>query len=211
MKNNLVSAGLFCLGIFTGSALAADLATSAHWDRSSAMAAAQSVNIDRAVFEMSTISSLANATVTLEKLEQLETRSDWPLPAKEAALFAFTRALAELPRTAVAPAVMQHLQAYQARTLVPHEDHADTLVPLYNISGAAAGVENGWQRNEFAIEGIELLGSNPAGLVSAYLDASGRNQRAGYLDSLRQADVADIAEVQRQALAKFDRAPELTP
>ena len=211
MKNNLILTGLICLCICGGAVFAADGAATERWDRGNALAAAQSVNIDAAVLEMGDVPSLTDAAATLEKLERLETRADWPLPAREAALYAFTRSLAELPRAAVAPEVIRHLQTYQARALVPHEDHGHTLVPLYNIRGAADGVENGWQRNEYAVKGSELLASDPASLVAAYLESSGHNRRAGYLDALREADPADVAAVQRLALQRLEQRPELTP
>ena len=151
MKNLLVIVSLFYFCGLADSAIAANYNPSTHWDRSSAMAAVRSVNIDIAVSEIGNISSLADGENTLIKLRQLETRSDWPLPAREAALFQFTRSLVELPRAAVADEVMQHLINYQAQTLVPHEDHGDAFVPLFNIRGAATGVENGWQREEFAV------------------------------------------------------------
>jgi len=211
MKNKLISAGLVCLLVFGGSAVAANPSTATQWDRGHALAEVRSVSLETAVLEISNPASLANSEATLEKLQQLETRSDWPLPAREAALFAFTRALAELPRAAVAPGVIEHLQNYESLTLVPDEDHPATLIPLFNIRAAALGIENGWQRWEFAGEAIDLLKTDPARLVSAYLAATGHNQRSGYLDALRQADMADVAAVQRAALAKFENAPELTP
>ena len=175
------------------------------------MATVRSANVNLAVSEIANIGLLADGEAAVEKLKQLETRSDWPMPAREAALFEFTRSLAELPRAAVAVEVMQHLQNYEAQTLVPHEDHGETLVPLFNIRGAAAGIENGWQRQEFALEALEILENDPTTLVSAFVESTNRNRRAGYLDSLQQAGFSDIAVVQSTALAQLRHAPELTP
>jgi len=211
MKNPPVLVAIFYLCVFTGAALAASPGASIPWDRGSAMAAVRSANVDSAVSEIANIGLLADGEAAVEKLKQLETRSDWPMPAREAALFEFTRSLAELPRAAVAVEVMQHLQNYEAQTLVPHEDHGETLVPLFNIRGAAAGIENGWQRQEFALDALEILEADPAKLVSDYIESTNRNQRAGYLDSLKQASISDIAVVQSAVLAQLGRTPELTP
>jgi hypothetical protein len=211
MKNKLISAVLVCAVVLSGSAMAAGPSAARQWDRGHALAAARSVSLDTAVIEIGNPATLANTEATLEKLQQLETRSDWPLPAREAALFEFTRTLAELPRAAVAPGVIEHLRNYESLTLVADADHPGTLIPLFNIRAAAAGVENGWQRWEFAGQAIDLLKADPARLVSAYLEASSRNQRSGYLDTLRQADTPDVAAVQQAALAKFRQEPELTP
>jgi len=180
------------------------------WDRDAAMAAVRSVDIDAAVYEIGDITSLSDAVITLNKLQALETRRDWPLPAREAALFQFTRSLSDLPRDAVATEVMQHLGAYQARTLVPHEDHGEAFVPMFNIRGAAAGIENGWQRAEFATEAFALLEKDPEELVSSYVKSTHRNQRSGYLDTLRQAELSDVVAVQNIALTRLGEAPELT-
>jgi hypothetical protein len=211
MKNLLVFVSLFYFCGLADSVIAANRAPSSHWDRNSAMAAVRSVNIDIAVNEIGNVSSLADGDATLVRLRQLETRSDWPLPAREAALYQFTRSLAELPRTAVADEVMQHLINYQAQALVPHEDHGDAFVPLFNIRGAAAGIENGWQREEFAVEAIELLEANPTDLVSAYVDSAGHTQRSGYLDALKQANMAEVEAVQSAVLEQLGQSPELTP
>ena len=211
MKNYLALVSLFCLCVFADSAVAVNQNPSAQWDRSNAMAAVRIVNIRIAVDEIGDISSLADGETTLNNLKRMETRSDWPMPAREAALFEFTRSLAGLPRSAVAIEVMQHLQNYEAQTWVPHEDHGYTLVPLFNIRGAAIGVENGWQRTEFAIDAARLLEINPSGLVSAFMESTNHNRRSGYLDALRLAEMADVEAVQLAALEQFAKAPELTP
>ncbi len=181
------------------------------WDRSSAMAAVRAADIDAAVYEISELSSLADDTKTLARLKHIETRSDWPVPAREAVVYQFTRSLAELPRDAVAPEVMQHLRNFQAQTLVPHEDHGEASVPLFNIRAAAAGVENGWQRTESGIEAALLLEKNPATLVSAYLASTNSTQQAGYIDTLQYAGMADVIAVQNITLQQLGDSPELTP
>ena len=181
------------------------------WDRSSALATVRAADIDAAVYEIGELSSLTDGTKALNKLKQIETRSDWPLPVREAVIYQFTRSLAELPRDAVATEVMQHLRSYQAQTLVPHEDHGEHSVPLFNIRAAAAGVESGWQRAESGVEATMLLETNPTALVSAYMASANPIQQAGYLDALQYAGMADLVAVQNVALEQLGESPGLTP
>ena len=202
---------LYLIGSFTQFAIAAPPPSDMQWDRNSAMAAVRTVNIDVAVYEIGDISSLADDVSTLSRLRSIETRSDWPLPAREATIYQFTRSLAELPRDAVAVEVMQYLRGFQPRVLVEHEDHGEAFVPLFNIRGAAAGVENGWQRAEFAMKAMVLIETNPAALVSGYTKSTNNNQRSGYLDALGYAETRDVMAVQAIALKQLGKAPELTP
>ena len=211
MRKHLALISLYLVCGFTQTATANGQGMPEHWERSSAMAAVRSVNIVTAVYEISTISSSADADTALTGLRNIEDRSDWPLPAREAAIYQFTRSLAELPREAVALEVMQHLQKYQSRVLVPHEDHADAFVPLFNIRAAAAGVEHAWQRTEFAYEAETLLETDPAMLVSAYVESANSHQRTAYLDVLKQARMTDIEAIQDIALRQFGEAAVLTP
>jgi len=210
LRIHLLLSSLFLVCSFAPLAMADDQAASQRWDRSSAMAAAESVNIGLAVYELGDISSLADGKATVSKLRNLEARSDWPLPAREAAIYQFTRSLADLPRNAVAAEVMRHLQSYHAKTLVPHEEHHDSYIPLFNIRGAAAGVENGWQRTEFAGEAAALIEVEPAALVSAFARSTNHNQQSGYLDALRYAHMADVMAVQDAALQSLEEKPGLT-
>lgn len=202
MRRRLAFSTLLVVSGLAFQAQAIDYSPDRQWDRSSAMAAVRSVNIDIAVKEIGDISSLADAASTLNNLKTLETRNDWPLPAREAVVYQFTRSLAELPRDAVAAEVMQYLHGFQARVLVPHEDHGGASVPLFNVRGAAAGVENGWQRTEFATEAATLLATEPEILVSVYAESTNHNQRSGYLDALRHTDMETVEAVQRIALER---------
>jgi len=171
------------------------------WDRASAMAAVRSVNIDAASREIR----------TLKDLEALEKRSEWPLPAREASIYQFTQSLAVQTRDTVSVDVMQYLNNYQSQVVVPHEDHRDAFIPMFNIRGAAAGIANGWLRAESAAEAQLVLARRPATLVAAFLESSDHNQRSGYLDTLADATTSEIEEVQTTALDHLGESPELTP
>ena len=208
-KHRLLSC-LLLVCSFVPFAIAANQLEPERWDRVEAMAAVRSVNTGMAVYELGDDAALANGAATVSRLIDLEFRTDWPLPAREAAIYRFTRSLADLPRDTVATAVMQHLQAYQARTLVPHEDHADALVPLFDIRSAATGVENGWQRIEYEEEAAALIKANPVAFVSAYMQTDKHSQRSGYLDALWSAGVADVVAVQDIVLRSLADTPALT-
>jgi hypothetical protein len=211
MRKQFALIGLYFIFGFAQTAIANQQGQPEQWQRSNAIAAVNSVNIDTAVYTISNISTLADAETTLAGLRDIERRDDWPLPAREAAIYQFTRSLAELPREAIAPEILQYLQNYQAQTLVPHEDHTDAFVPLFNIRSAAAGIENGWQRSEYALEAETLLETNPKSLVSAYAESTNYNQRAAYLDVLQYARIEDVQAVQDEAISWLGETPELTP
>jgi len=211
MRKHLALISFYLVCGFAQSATSSAQSLAEHWERNGAMVAVRSVNINTAVYEIGNISSFADADTTLTGLRTMETRGDWPLPAREAAIYQFTRSLATLPRDAVAPEVIQHLQNYQARVLVPHEDHSDRFVPLFNIRGAAKGVENGWQRTEFTLEAETLLETDPLMLVTAYAKSASYNQRSAYLEALKHARMTDLIAVQDATIDQLVEAPVLTP
>lgn len=200
MRIHFPSVVLVLVSGILNTASAQDFPLPSEWDRSSAMAAVRSVDIDAAVADIG----------DLQDLKALENRSDWPQPAREAAIYTFTRSLAALPRDAVAEAIMQYLRNYQAQVLVPHEDHGDATIPLFNIRGAAAGIENGWLRAESAAEASEVLAREPAALVARYLASDNHSQRSGYLDAVAAATTGELRAVQAAALNRLDESPELT-
>lgn len=181
------------------------------WDRESAAAAIDSVEITSAINELGDIASLSDTRHTLDKLTRLETREDWPLPAREAAIYRFTRSLAELPPDTVSPGILKHLKNYQAQTLVPHEDHAGARIPLFNIRAAAAGVENSWLRQRYAYEAQVLMANSPDALVMGFERAGNQNQRYAFIEVLQNAPLRDVIAVQHVTLEKLADSPSLTP
>lgn len=208
MKNLLLFTGLTCT--LALQAIASEPVADEVWQRNAAMAAVNSAQVDIAVRAIADISTLADAEATLEGLNALENRKDWPLPVREAALYRFTRSLADLPRDAVAEEVMRHLQNYRARTLVPHEEHPNNHVPLFNIRGAATGVDNGWTRAEARADSTQLL-DDPTGFVDGYLQSSNAPQKYGQTDALKMARFTDVSAVQDAALQRLAEQPTLSP
>jgi len=200
MKMHFTTTTVLLVSGLLNSAVAQVHMTASQWDRNSALAAVRSVNIDLAINEID----------DLEDLQTLENRSDWPLPAREAAIYQYTRSLASAPRDAVDVDLMQYLGSYQAQVLVPHEDHRDAAVPLFNIRAAATGVENGWLRGEAIAQAQVLLETDPAMLPGNFLKSTSASQRSGFLHAVRQADLARVQTVQLAALDLLGTSPELT-
>ena len=200
---------IFCstLGSFV---LADGVNRSGQWDRNSATAAIHSVDINAAVDSLSNIAPLADGQYMVEQLNQVENRADWPLPAREAAIYQFTQSLANFPPDAVSDDVMEYLKNYQVKTLVPHEDHPTAYMPLFNIRAAATGVENGWAMQAFAFDAQALLGSDPQKLVSGFEKASNINQRRATLEVLGAAHMAEAIAVQNAALERLAESPAMT-
>ena len=206
MRNFILFTGLaFALQATASNPIAEEV-----WQRDAAMAAVNSTHIDVAVSAIGDISALADAEAMLDRLNELENRTDWPLPVREAALYQFTRSLADLPRDAVATEIMEYLQGYRARTLVPHEEHRNIHVPLFNIRAAATGVENSWTRAEAQAQAMQLL-DEPAVFVDLYLQSSGAPQKYGHIDALQMARFADVSAVQDAALARLAEQTDLSP
>ena len=97
---------LFITGLLCGATLQAQPAApgSEYWQRDTALNAVGAAPIEQAARALGDATTLADATATLDRLQELEARIDWPLPAREAAVYLFTRSLARLPRDAVAVA-----------------------------------------------------------------------------------------------------------
>ena len=196
---------------FVNTASALDRPSDSSWDRSGAMATVRAVNINVAVNAISEPAALADGATTISNIKALENRSDLPLPAREAAIYQFTRSLSELPSDSVDADIINYLSAYQARVLVPHEDHGEAAVPLFNIRGAATGVKNSWLREDSAAEALALLDTNPQAIVGKFLQSGNHSQRSGYMDVLQHASATDVEAVQNTVLEQLDTSPELTP
>lgn len=83
------------------------------WDRSSAMASAHSIDTRHAVNQLTVTGALGDGVATVAQLKTISARDDWPLPARELAIYQFTRSLATQPRHSVDLAILDFLTLYQ--------------------------------------------------------------------------------------------------
>jgi hypothetical protein len=200
---------LFCTGMLLGQPAAAEL-YEPNWDRESATHAARSVDTDPLTNDLLTLTLSGQPNEVIDLLNTTATRQDWPAPARERAVHQYTRELARLPSDAVSRKVMDYLTNWQVQTLIPHDDHPQSALPMYNIRGAAQGVENSWRRQEAALEARALMASNPRGLVDAYVLESHPAARRGYIEALGQASKVQLNGVGRSAAGRIKQHPELT-
>lgn len=205
-QNRPAAIVLLALGLALGGAVHGDSPTS----RETALALARSVDTGQVRQQLLDWTVAGSTADVLGLLEHTSQRDDWPAAAVDAALHDFAQELRRLPRTAVPPEVLTWLGAYRPRAWVAHEDHAASLVPLFNVRGVAAGVENDWRRQDALLEGLALVASNPRSLVDAWLIERHPASRLGYLQALAQANPDQLREVGRDARRRLDAHPELT-
>lgn len=172
------------------------------------MSSSHSVDVDSVVGALDRPATLADGTYTVQALIDLSQREDWPAPAREAAIYTFTKSLATHPSHSVNPDILEYLSTYQAQVLVAGE-HGDTQ-PLFNIRAAAAGVENSWLRDDSKQLALNDLRDGPEKWLAMYNSAQHPAQRSGYLDALKLADTNTVQLVQALTLQQLGEHPEMT-
>lgn len=180
-------------------------------EREAALALSRTVDTGDTRLQLLDLAVAGNATDVLTLLQESAQRRDWPEPARDRLLYDFAQSLRSLPRAAVPAEVLTWLGAYQPLTLVPHEDHVTASVPLYNVRGVAAGVENDWRRQDALLEGLALIASHPRSLVDAWLLDDHPASRLGYLQAIEQAQAGQLQELGKHARRRLDAHPDLTP
>ncbi|MEE4175751.1 MAG: hypothetical protein V2I57_16020 [Xanthomonadales bacterium] len=181
------------------------------WDRDRAGEVLATVDVDPVVDQLYQMTVAGAESALLETLERTRQRPDWPEPARDLAIYEFTRNLGALPADSVPPTVIAYLQAYPATTWVPHDDHPQGLVPLFNVRAAAAGLTHQWQREAALLEGLALLRSNPRGLIDAFAIEIEPSVHAGYLQALEQATPDQLGALSADARNRIQADPTLTP
>lgn len=156
---------------------------------------------------------LARSGKTNELLRQLHSvanDSNLPLPAREKILFQFAVGLEDLAIDAVDPAVLAFLLGYDSRTLIPHEDHRQYGVPLYNVRAAATGVAQSWERQAAAAEAMTLLNRGTEVWLKTYFSIN-ETQRTGFEDTLTSLSQAQLRRLADDAVSLLPYSPEITP
>jgi hypothetical protein len=196
--------------LFSMLPLSVSPASGPNWSRQEALEAAARVDQRETLRDLFELARTGRDTQLLEGLRELAGREDWPVPAREAALFHFAAGLGDLLSHAVGPEVLAFLADYEPRTLVAHEEHPGFGVPLFNIRAATAGVEHAWERDAAGENASRWRRHDPAGWLAAYLAASPA-QREGYVDALNLLPENAVRLIAERSLSEPRRDEVLTP
>jgi len=180
-----------------------------NWDRSLALRAVNRADLEVRLKPLFQMARAGESAALLGSLLAIEQDPGLPAPARDYLHFRFAVGLGDLDPNAVAPAVLEYLSTYEARTLIAHEEYPDVAVPLFNIPAATAGARNLWERQQAVTQAEELLQGPADSWVNAYL-AANRTGRRGFVDALEIASDAELRELGRAALEQLDENPELT-
>jgi len=180
-----------------------------NWDRALAVETAQSINVDRVLKSLYQSARTGDNRQVLDTLLAIKQKDDWPVPAREYAIWSFTIGLADMDMNTVSPEVLDYLSAHQPRTLVAHDDRDSVGVPLFNISVAVAGVRNSWARQQGVGRAEILLQNDSALWIDAYLEGSPA-QRRGFTDALDFASDEQLNALAGSAIERLADHPGLT-
>ena len=180
-----------------------------NWDRALAVESANSVDTDPVLKNLYQLARTGNNRQLLDSLSALEQNRNWSVPAREYVIWTFTIGLSDMEVNTVNQEVLEYLSTYQPRTLVSHDDRSDVGVTLFNVSAAAAGVQNSWRRQVAANRAEFLLQSDSGRWIDAYLRAD-KVERRGFADALDFASDKQLSALGRSALERLSSEPALT-
>jgi hypothetical protein len=202
---------LLLVWVFLGhapSSLGQALMTEPNWDREQALQTARSGDTRETLKWLYRLAREDDQEALQAALKSLANDPAFSAPQRDYLLFEFTLGLGELDPGAVNSMVFDYLSGYEAQTLVQHDDFPGQSVPLFNVRGAAAGVQHQWQRQASGDRAIQLLHIGVDAWISAYLE-SGPVEQRGFIDTLEFTPQETLHELGRSALARASEHEEL--
>ena len=194
--------------VLVNSAFSREIAQGERWTRTEALEAMSTADTGTWRQRLQTGLRSGDGHEALNSLHQLAQDPDLPAPAREKLLYEFVEVLRQEPPSSASKDAINFLQNYTSTVLVEDEDHPRGLVPLFNISSTAAGVQNEWSRQEATYRGAVQLALDPQNLVDAYLKAFALPERTGLVDALSSASVQQLNAVTNLAMEQIDARPE---
>jgi len=180
-----------------------------NWDRFLALQTIRETDTQDILKSLYQMARTGSKQKLLDSLSAINQDPGLPDPAKDYLVFRFTLGLSDLDANSVDHQVLEFLSGYEAHTLVAHDEHPTTGVPLFNIRAAASGVRNRWSRQEASVLSERLLQAPPDQWILSYLAASSVERR-GFGDALDTASPEQLHVLGRAALHHLDDKPELT-
>lgn len=152
----------FFFASFLLAATAADAADRAlpepNWNRHAAIESASQADTRTTLESLYRLARQGRGEELMSTVRSIEDDTGWPDPAREKVLYSLALALGEFEPGTVGPEVLKYLLERRSRTLVPHEEHPEMGVPLFNIRAAAAGSLAEWTRYTNHLESEKASG-----------------------------------------------------
>jgi hypothetical protein len=137
--------------VLSASAMAAesDRLPRPNWSRDSAVLVAEQPGDRETLAHLYGLAREGQGEALLQATIAIDEDQARPEPARDRILFELATALGDFEAGIVGPKILEYLRDRTVLARVPHEEHPDMGVPLYNVRAAAAGALAKWSRDEF--------------------------------------------------------------
>ena len=133
-----------------------------NWNRHAANVSASQAETQTTLESLYRLAREGRGDELMQTVLSIEDDTGWQDPAREKVLYSLALALSEFDPGTVGPGVLEYLLERRSRTLVPHEEHPEMGVPLFNIRAAAAGSLAEWARYSNRLESKKTSGRTTA-------------------------------------------------
>lgn len=158
MYMNSRAAVLIASLLLAASSAAADpVLPKPNWNRYAAIEATSLAETRTSLVSLFELAREGRGEELMGAVHAIELDAGWTNPAREKVLYALAIALGDFEPGVIEPQVLEYLAERQSRTLVPHEEHPEMGVPLFNIRAAATGSLAEWGRHEKRLQAEKAM------------------------------------------------------
>lgn len=165
-----------------------------NWNRHAAIEASSLVETRSSLETLFELAREGRSEELMLAVRAIELDSGWTDPAREKVLHSLALALGDFDPGVISPDVLQYLAERRSHTLVPHEEHPEMGVPLFNIRAAATGSLAEWEHQGKRLQ-VEKA-ANETGITPPGADE--------FIRSISARGAAGTASLIRSARKVFD-------
>lgn len=135
-----------------------------NWNRHAAIEASSLAETRTSLESLYELARAGRSEELMHAVRAIELDRGWTDPAREKVLHALATALGDFEPGVIGPQVLEYLAERRSRTLVPHEEHAEMGIPLFNIRAAATGSLAEWARYDQRLQAetaLQKAGAQP--------------------------------------------------
>lgn len=122
------------------------------WNRHAASEAASLAETRESLELLFELAREGRSAELMHAVGSIEEDTGWTEPAREKILYSLALGLGDFEPGVIGPEVLKYLAERRSRTLVPHQEHPEMGVPLFNIRAAATGSLAEWERYDNRVQ-----------------------------------------------------------